>query len=98
LSIAEDLGDVATLAECLDGIGDVAADRDDPASAVLVWAVSRRLLDELGQPPWDPEGAEQGMNAARLALSAEVFEKLWREGQSMSRDEAVAKATAIAAV
>jgi len=98
LRFADDLGEVGTLAECLDGIGDVAADRDDPASAVLLWAVSRRLLDELGQPPWDPEGAEQGMNAARLALSAEVFEKLWREGQSMSRDEAVAKATAIAAV
>lgn len=96
LSIAEDLGDVATLAECLDGIGDVAADREDLASAVALWAVSRRLLDEVGQPPWDPEGAEQGITAARSALGAAVFEKLWREGESTSRDDAVAKANAIA--
>jgi predicted ATPase len=96
LSLAENLGEVGVLAECLDGIGDVAADRDDPASAVPLWAVSRRLLEELGQPPWDPEGAEQGMNAARSALGAEAFERLRREGESMSRDEAVAKATAIA--
>jgi len=97
LSLAEDLGEVAVLAECLDGIGDVAADRQDPAGAVLLWAVSRRLLDELGQPPWDPEGAKQGMDAARLTLGLEAFERLWSEGQAMSRDEAVAKATAIAA-
>jgi non-specific serine/threonine protein kinase len=96
LSIAEDLGEVGTLAECLDGIGDVAADREDLASAVALWAVSRRLLEELGQSPWDPEGAEQGMNAARSALGAEAFEKLRREGEAMSREEAVAKATAIA--
>jgi len=36
------------------------------------------------------------MTAARSALGAEAFERLRREGESMSRDEAVAKATAIA--
>jgi predicted ATPase/class 3 adenylate cyclase len=95
LGLAIELGDLTLTAEYLDAIADLGVARGDVASATALWAAAQRLSTEAGQVPWDPVGTEQGLAQARSALGAERFEHLWRAGQAMSRDEAVAKATAI---
>jgi predicted ATPase len=95
MSRCVELGDVSTLAECLDGFADIAAALGDPKSVTPLWAVSQRLLDEVGQVPWDSAGAETGVAAARATLGSVAFEGDWQAGKAMSIEQAVAKATAI---
>ena len=85
-------------AECLDGIGDLAARIGEFAVAASLWATARRLLEANGDRPWDLEGTEQGIAEARAALGPAAFEKSWRSGTAMSREEAAATAARIVAL
>ena len=89
------LGDAATIAECLDGIGDVAAAMGEFALAVSLWAVAHRMLEESGDRPWDPDGAERARARARGALGQSAYDEAWRSGTAMTRADAAVTAATI---
>jgi predicted ATPase/class 3 adenylate cyclase len=97
LSVTVALRDDAALAESFDGLGDVALALGDHAGAVPLWAVAERLLEETGFAPWDPEGQREGIAVARRMMGDAAFDEAWRVGLALTRDEAVARASAVVA-
>jgi predicted ATPase/class 3 adenylate cyclase len=91
------VGDLMGIAECLDGLADVAAANGSTASAAALWGAAQKIFDETGLRPWNAKEALEGIAAARSALGPQTFEEAWRAGKAMSRKQAVTKATAIAA-
>jgi tetratricopeptide (TPR) repeat protein len=96
--IFEHLGDESAVAECIDGIGDVAAALGEFSVATCLWAHSRRVLSERGDRPWDAEGTEAGIAQARTALGSAAYEESRRWGSAMAGGEAVAMAAEIVAL
>ena len=96
LGLSLELGDLYLVAEFLDGLADLAAAKGDFERATQLWASSRRLFDELGQPSWDPAETERGVTAARASLGMARFDEVWRAGRALTRDDAVALATRVA--
>jgi predicted ATPase/class 3 adenylate cyclase len=96
LGVSLELGDVNGIAEFFDGLADLAAARGDVENATLLWAASRRHFDEIGQLSWDAAETERGLAEARVGLGVAKFEEVWRTGQALTRDEAVALARRIA--
>jgi tetratricopeptide (TPR) repeat protein len=91
------VGDLVGIAECLDGLADVAAANGSIASAATLWGAAQKIFDETGLRPWNAKEALDGIAAARSALGPGTFEEAWRAGEGMTREQAVSKATAIAA-
>jgi predicted ATPase/class 3 adenylate cyclase len=98
LDLSVSMGDSYLVAECLDGLADVAAAGQDFVTATPLWAVSERLIAEADQVPWDPEGTEEGKTQARAALGPERFDRLWQSGQALSENDAVVGAAHIRTV
>ena len=92
LELSVGVRDVWLVAEAIDGVADLEAARGEFGEATALWAASARLLAESDQPPWDPEGTEQGKADAMRALGRERFDESWRTGMQLSQDEAVARA------
>lgn len=97
MTVGRSLGDDGYVAECLDGLGDLAAALGDPAAAAPLWAAAQRILDDTGMSPWDPEGQRQGIEAARATMGSEAFEAAWRLGLALTNEEAIARASAVVA-
>lgn len=96
LASIQDVGQTYGVAECLDGLADLAAALGDISSAVQLWAASQNLFTEVGGRQWNAEEAAAGVAKARAILGKNAFEGAWRLGQRMSRDEAVAKGFLVA--
>src|SRR5207247_9713100 len=84
-------------AEFVEGLAEVAAARGNLESARRLWAASRRHFDESGELSWNAAETERGLAQARASLGEAKFEEAWRSGQALTRDDAVALATRIAA-
>jgi len=89
------IGDRSTIAECLDGLADVASAMHEPRRASSLWAYSERVFSEGGELPWDADGAARRIGRARAALGSAAFDEAWAQGAAMSQDEAVAAARPI---
>ena len=95
LTLSVRIGDRSTIAECLDGLADVASAMHEPRRASSLWAYSERVFSEGGELPWDADGAQLGIAEARAGLGSAAFEEAWAQGAAMSQDEAVAAARPI---
>ena len=96
--IYERLGGEAVVAECIDGIGDIAAALGEFSVATCLWARSQRVLTEQGDLPWDAAGTEEGIAQARTALGPEAYEESRRWGSAMTGSEAATMAAQIVAL
>ena len=97
LGLSVELGDSNGIAEFFDGLADVAAARGNLENATRLWAASRRHFDESGELSWNAAERERGLAHARASLGEAKFEEAWRSGQALTRDDAVALATRVAA-
>jgi hypothetical protein len=84
------------LGECLDALADVSAMIGAHIDAVHLWAASERLFSVAGAGSWDPHDAQLRMAATRAVLGSEIFEDAWRAGRSMTWEQAITAAIAIA--
>jgi predicted ATPase len=96
LALRRELGNTKGIAVSLAGLAGVAVGVGQPErGATLLGAVAGLLqrigavLDSEDRRPYERTGA-----AVRALLGAEVFERLWREGQAMSMEQATAYALA----
>jgi len=96
LASSQEAGLTLMIAECLDGLADLAAAIGDISSAVQLWAAAQNLFTEMGAQQWNAEEAAAGIAKAKASLGDDAFEGAWRFGQSMSRDEAAAKGFLVA--
>lgn len=97
IAVGRSLGDYGYVAECLDGVGDLAAALGDPSSAAPLWAAGQRILEDAEMNPWDPDGQRQGIAVARASMGNEAFEAAWRLGLALTDDDAFARAAAVIA-
>jgi predicted ATPase/transcriptional regulator with XRE-family HTH domain len=83
---------------CLEGLGAVAAARGDAARAARLFGATAVLRDMVGyaREPVDQPGFERWLACVRAALSEEEFAAAWSEGQTLSFDDAIGDALAIA--
>ncbi|MDQ2951657.1 MAG: tetratricopeptide repeat protein, partial [Chloroflexota bacterium] len=84
MHMADALGDRGFVAECLDGLADVSAERGDLLDAVTLWSAAIRVFKQHGSEQWDPEEQRRGLAAAREALGPQAYDVAWERGQSMS--------------
>jgi DNA-binding NarL/FixJ family response regulator len=77
---------------CLEGLGIVALSQGNAAWAVLIWGATDRLRKLQGIPmsPLDRTDYLQAQASARKQLGEETFVLQWRQGHSMTPEQALA--------
>ena len=88
LRIRHAFNDALGVAECLDGLGAVAAaaDRCRPAVALLAAASTRRAIAGADQLPEDRELTNALLDRLRAALTDDDFDSAWAEGAALDAD------------
>jgi non-specific serine/threonine protein kinase len=83
---------------CLEGLGAVTGARGEEARAVRLFGATMVLREMVGyaREPVDQPGFDQWCTPIRTALGEEAFAAAWMEGESMTLDDAVSEALAIA--
>jgi predicted ATPase/transcriptional regulator with XRE-family HTH domain len=83
---------------CLEGLGAVAAARGDSARGARLFGTTAALRDMVGyaREPVDQPGFERWLTFVRNALDDEAFATAWAEGQTLSFDDAIGEALAVA--
>jgi non-specific serine/threonine protein kinase len=92
LAIFRGLGDPTGIARMLEGLGYVASALDGPRPAARLWGRAERLRAEMTAPltPSDRRRYEHEVAAARAALHDDAaIDLAWREGRSMTLEEAM---------
>lgn len=84
------------VAECLVGLGTVAAAGQRDVRAVRLWGYGDALLKELGQTmePTDRSEYDHIVDAVHARMGEAAFHVAWKEGCSLTLDQAVAVALA----
>jgi hypothetical protein len=87
--------DVEGIALCLAGIGAVGQEWHQPAWAVSLFAAATRILDSLGARMVRADRAdyEHALAATRAQLDERSWAAAWAEGQTLSLEQAIARAT-----
>jgi predicted ATPase/class 3 adenylate cyclase len=96
LALSQALGDQASLAWCLAGLGSVAALDEEPERAARLWGAAERLRQAIGcrSAPAARATYERAMAAARAQLGDEAFAAAWAAGRAMTLEQAIAEALA----
>jgi len=94
LTLSQTLGDQASIAWCLAGLGSAAALDEEPERAGRLWGAAERLRQAIGcrSAPAARATYERAVAAARAQLGEEAFAAAWAEGRAMSLDQAIAYA------
>jgi non-specific serine/threonine protein kinase len=97
LRLAKERGDKRVAAECLQGLGAVAA-RGDGAQAARLFGACDALLEAIGATPTTIETAlnEEYLPAVRSSLGEERFASEWVAGRAEQPEEAIAEALSVA--
>ncbi len=90
LTLARDLGQRAAFPELLQEIAAVAA---RPDSAVRLLGASDRLIHDIDVARWDPADYEETVRRVRAALDPAAFDSGWRDGLSLTDEDALALAS-----
>jgi non-specific serine/threonine protein kinase len=88
------VGDKTSVASCLEGIAGMLTSRR-PEHAVRLCGAAAALRHAIGTalPPDERATVDRDLSVARSALATTVFAAAWKDGQSMSLEQAVAAAT-----
>ena len=88
------------VSEVIDGLAAVAAVRAAPLVAARLWGAAAAAREQLQVAAWLPDQRELARYdaLARSACDAEQFAAAWAAGQTLSLEQAVAEARAIATV
>jgi len=94
LALSQTLGDQASLAWCLAGLGSVAALDEEPERAARLWGAAERLRQAIGCRPAPAARAtyERALAMARAQLDEAVFAAAWAAGRAMPLEQAIAEA------
>lgn len=94
LQIGSRLDDLKNVANCLEGLAWTATQGGNAERALRLAGAAAALRQAIGAPhsPWGEQQLQRWLPQARAALSAGVAETVWREGQLLSRQQAVALA------
>ena len=86
-----ELGNKRGIAECLAGLGGLAAERGEFDTAVPLLSASDALLKSFGAAWWpaDRVEVERNLEIARSSVEPGEFEILWNQGAKFSLEEAV---------
>jgi predicted ATPase/DNA-binding CsgD family transcriptional regulator len=97
LALQRELNSWAWLPACLEGVAAIMVGKGNPLQAVKVWgaAASRREAMGVPMPPVDRADYEQAVAAARAQLGEAVFAAAWREGRTMTPEQALAGQEAV---
>jgi DivIVA domain-containing protein len=87
-------GDRRGIAECIIGLGAVAAAKGEADTAVQLFGAAEAALESLSTQLWPSNRSDydRWVGQTRADLSASTFDSLWSEGRRLSLDEAVALA------
>jgi hypothetical protein len=98
LTVTGEMGDRASTAYCLEGLGAVALARDDAERATRLFGAASSLLEAIGNPTYvyTPDRAllQERVETARARLGDEAFRACWEEGRSTPMAEAISYALA----
>jgi predicted ATPase len=99
LSVLEEFERIGTdrgIAECLIGLGAVAAETGEAERGARLLGVGGALLQSLGTQPWPADAREwqRTEETLKLALGPAAYDKLRHEGEQLPREQAVALARA----
>ena len=94
LALSQTLGDQASIAWCLSGLGSVAALDEEPTRAAWLWGAAESLRQSIGCRPAPATRAtyERAMTQARAQLGEEAFAVAWAEGRALTVEQAIAEA------
>lgn len=86
-----ELGNKRGIAECLAGLGGLAAAQGDYRHSIPLLAASESLLHSFGAAWWpaDRIEVERNLELVRVAVEPDEFEALWLIGEKFSLEEAV---------
>jgi predicted ATPase/class 3 adenylate cyclase len=96
LRLSAQLRSPYAVGECLDALADVSAMIGAHTEAAHLWAKSDELFREAEAVSWDPRDAQLRVDATRAVLGLDAFEEAWRAGGSMTLEQAITLATAMA--
>ncbi len=84
------------IAECLFGLAGVSGEAGQPERAARLFAAAEALLDSIGAPlaPADRAAVDRDLAALRARLDPAAFVAAWAEGRAMTREQALAFASA----
>ena len=91
LTIAGDLKDPVVTVWALEGFAELAIPKQAPMRAATIWGAAARLREKIGIPIPLNEEADymRAVAATRVALGDDGFDEAWREGSTMTLDDAV---------
>jgi len=94
LTLSQTLGDQASIAWCLAGLGSAAALDEEPERAGRLWGAAERLRQAIGcrSAPAARATYERAMAAARAQLGEEGFAAAWKAGAALTLEQAIAYA------
>ena len=96
LALCRELDERHYVAPQLEGFGEAATGGGDAARAIRLAGAAASLREAAGTPPTVPEQArlDRWLATAMSALSDDVRARVWAEGRSMTREDAVTYALA----
>jgi hypothetical protein len=94
LALSQTLGDQASIAWCLAGLGSVAALDEEPERAARLWGAAERLRQAIGCRPAPAARTtyECAMVAARTQFGEQAFATAWERGRALTVEQAIAEA------
>jgi predicted ATPase/transcriptional regulator with XRE-family HTH domain len=93
LALSQTLGDQASSAWCLAGLGSAAALDEDPERAARLWGAAEALRRAIGcrTAPAARATYERALAVARAQLGEQAFAAAWTAGQAMTVEQAIAE-------
>jgi hypothetical protein len=89
-----ELGEKPEIPQPLENVAAVAMTRGQHDRAVRLWGAAQgfRTLISIARPPYETDGYERQISAARAALGETGFATAWAHGHAMNVDQAIAYA------
>lgn len=84
-------GDQRGIADCLEGMTDVAQGQSQPSRAARLGGAASALRENIGipRPPISQGKLDRTMVSVRQALGEKAFSAAWDRGRAMTLDQAV---------
>ncbi|MDQ3856279.1 MAG: hypothetical protein M3281_07800, partial [Chloroflexota bacterium] len=91
LTLAQGLGEKVFIAECLGGLGALAAAQGKPERAACLWGAAEALREgiDTALSPAERAHHERHASAARAQTDEDAFSRAWAQGRTLSVDQAV---------
>jgi hypothetical protein len=96
MDLALVVGDMATLATCLEGVASVAAFQGQAARAARLFSAvaALRHIRNMPLPPADRSTYDCTLDSARIALGDDAFAAAWAAGQMLPLEQVIVEAQA----